>query len=360
MKATLLNKPEDYKRLDVNPLEVEVWEDGFRGDFGKDNWEWWYFDCILDDGTNAVIQFFSDTRTLVKHKKPWPRFKIKVTLPDGTMYEEDPTFNLEECFWGDDKCDVRYGNHHFIGDLEEYSIHVDPINGLGADLSLISCSKPFRPGSAFFNFGTEDKFYTWLCVVPKGEVSGTLTIKGKEIPVHGFGYHDHQWGNVNFHKEWNHWVWARQSFDDYVMLIFDMVSNKNTEFTRFPICFIQDKEGNMVFENTENVKCEVLEEFHDDEASDKDYPKILHYTFENNGKTIDYMLKMQEILENRGAKNIKRAQKLMLKAMGINPSYARFSAIGDLTLKIGEEEIKRSGNLIYEFMFPGETYKKHI
>ena len=72
------------------------------------------------------------------------------------------------------------------------------------------------------------------------------------------------------------------------------------------------------------------------------------------------MLKMQEILENRGAKNIKRAQKLMLKAMGINPSYARFSAIGDLTLKIGEEEIKRSGNLIYEFMFPGETYKKHI
>lgn len=101
----------------------------------------------------------------------------------------------------------------------------------------------------------------------------------------------------------------------------------------------------------------MLEEYHDDEASDKDYPKTLHYIFENDGKTVDYTLKMQKILENNGVKNIKGVQKVLIKAMRISPAYARFSATGDLTLKTKDEEIKRSGNLIYEFMYPDETFK---
>lgn len=359
-KARLCDSPEDYKRYGVSPYNIEAWEDSRRGDFGKENWEWWYFDCILDDGTNAVIQFFADSQAVIKSKTPHPKFHIKVTLPDGTLYEESPTFDAKECSWGDAQCDVKYGKHHFTGNLKKYSIYVDPINGLGADLTLTSLSKPFRPGTGYFNFSSEDKFYTWFCVVPKGEVTGTLTIQGKKISVHGFGYHDHQWGNVNFLKEWNHWVWARQSFEDYSMLVFDMVSNQNTEFSRFPICFIQDKNGNIVFENTHNVKCEVLEEYHDDEASDKDYPKALHYIFENDGKKVDYTLKMGKILENNGVKNIKGARKFVIKAMGLNPSYTRYSATGDLILTTGNNEIKRSGNLIYEFMYPGETYKGHM
>ena len=74
---------------------------------------------------------------------------------------------------------------------------------MGADLKLHSLAKPFRPGSSYIEFGAEGRNYTWLCVVSTGEVTGTLTIGGKEQPVHGYGYHDHQWGNVNFLKEWN-------------------------------------------------------------------------------------------------------------------------------------------------------------
>lgn len=358
--ARFLNKPEDYKKLGVNPEKVEIWEDGRRNPSGKENWEWWYFDSILDDGTSVVIQFFTKSSKHMKDKGDYPKFAITVTLPDGTVYMEDPEFKLDECSWGNDKCDIKYGEHYFTGDLKEYSIHIDPINGLGADLKLNSLSSPYRPGSAYIDFGSDDNFYTWLCVVPKGEVTGTLTINGKKVTVHGFGYHDHQWGHGNLLKEWNHWVWSRQSFEDYSILVFDMVSSKNTNFTRFPIVFVQDKDGNIVFESTDNVTCEVLGEYHDDEASGKDYPKALHYIFENKGKKVDYTLKMQKIIRSNGTKNMTVPQKMLVKMMGLNPAYTRYCATGDMIFTDGGETVERSGNLIYEFMYPGETYKGHI
>ena len=358
--ARLLDQPDDYKRLGVNPDKVEVWEDRRRDDARPNHWEWWYFDAILDDGTTVVIQFFTKSGMHLKENGDHPSFHIKVTLPDGTLYSESPTFRAKEASYGEDQCNVRFGSNIFKGDLREYVIHVETTKGIGADLKLTSLSKSYRPGTAYFNFGSEEKYYTWLCAVPKGEVTGTLTVGGKTTEVHGFGYHDHQWGNVNFLTEWNHWLWARQSFDDYSMLVFDMVSNKNTEYSRFPIMFIQDKDGNIVFENTHNVTCEVLEEYHDDEASGKDYPKALHYSFENDGKQVDYTLKVKKVLENTGIKNLPAARKLVIGFLGISPSYTRYLASGELVFKNGDEAINRSGELIYEFMFPGNSYKGHI
>lgn len=358
--ARLLDQPDDYKRLGVNPDKVEVWEDQRRDDDRSNHWEWWYFDAILDDGVTVVIQFITKSGTHIKSSTDQPTITFKVTLPDGTEHEQGPVFKAKEASYGTGCCDVEYGPHTFRGDLKNYHIHMDPIRGMSADLTLTSLTTPYRPGSAFFEFSDPEKYYTWLCVVPKGEVTGTLTVNGKESQVHGFGYHDHQWGSFNFHKEWNHWVWARQSFEDYSMLVFDMVSNENTNYTRFPIVFIQDQNGNIVFENTRNVKCEVLDEYHDDEASGKDYPKALHYIFENNGKQVDYTLRMEKILANNGYKNVSTPMKIALGMMRIRPSYARYLASGDLIFNDGNQEIRRSGELIYEFMFPGDNYREHI
>lgn len=361
MKATLLDKPEDYKKLGVNPDKIEIWEDRRRNtDTGPNNWEWWYFDAILDDGSTAVIQFFTKSGIYIEKKGDHPTLTIKITDLAGTHHKQDVKFKVGDTFYGNDGCDIKFGKNIFKGNLKEYHIFVEPTEGVGADLKLTSVSQSYRPGTAYFNFGSEDKYYTWLCLVPKGKVEGTMTYGGKTIKVSGFGYHDHQWGSVNFQKEWNHWVWARQSFDDYSMLVFDMVSSKNTEFTRFPIVFIQDKDGNIIFENTQNVECRVLDEYHDDEASGKDYPKGIQYIFENNEKRADYLLSLKKIIEERGTKNIPLPAKLVMKTMGINPAYSRYLSDGKLKLTIDNEVIERSGELIYEFMYPGETFKGHI
>ena len=43
-KARLMNTPEDYQKLGVDPDRIEMWEDGICITPDKMNWEWWYFD----------------------------------------------------------------------------------------------------------------------------------------------------------------------------------------------------------------------------------------------------------------------------------------------------------------------------
>jgi len=144
----------------------------------------------------------------------------------------------------------------------------------------------YRPGTSYFQFGTPDKYYTWLCVVPRGKVSGTVTVEGKTKSITGMGYHDHQWGSINFHKYWNHWIWARQSYDDCSLLLFDFFTNEEYGTKRFPIIFIQDNNGNIIFESHNNVECKVEKQY-TDKASGKQYPSILDYTFKQDDTFVD-------------------------------------------------------------------------
>lgn len=356
----LMNRPEDYKRLGISKEKVEIWEDGRRDDDRPNHFEWWYFDAILDDGTTIVVQFLNKTGKSIMDKKGHPTVFFKVTFPDGTCRNNEVTHKEKDSFYSRERCDVRIGNHHIEGDLKEYTIHIDPMGGMALDMKMKSLAEPYRPGTAYFEMGTPDKYYTWLCAAPRCEVSGTLTVDGKETTFHGRGYHDHQWGSVNFHKYWNHWVWARQNYDDYSLLVFDFVSSEETDYTRIPIVFLQDSTGKVIFESTDSVKCEVLDEYHDDLTSGKDYPKKLHYKFRQNGKEIEYTLSAVETLEQNGPKNAALPLRLALKVMGIYPSYARYRGQGDMVFRDAGEEIRRSGDLIFEFMYPGMTYRKQI
>lgn len=359
-KTRLMTKPEEYEQLGINPDKIELWEDGRRIKNEKGWWEWWYFDSILDDGTRAVVQFFTKSGGTMNFKHAHPKFTMRVTLPDGTERSEEASFKESEATWSYERCGVDYDGNLFDGDYEDYTIRVKPINGTGVDFKLHSLSRPYRPGSSYFELGEPGRYYTWLCAVPKGEVTGTLTVDGQEREVHGFGYHDHQWGNTNFLKEWNSWVWARQSFDDHCMIVFDFVSNEEMGYTRLPITFVEDAEGNLVFENTEGVDCEVLGTYHDD-TSGKDYPTGFHYVFSNGGKTAEYTLKEHEIIECNGMNNIGAVARGLSKMAGIDPAYTRYSATGELVLTDGDgARLERSGELIYEFMYPGTDFAAHM
>ena len=289
-----MNRPEDFKNKGVNTNEVELWEDGRRDNSRKGAFEWWYFDALLDDGTKMIITFFPKIQKKIKNNGDYPFTRIDITLPDGTFYSEDFTYSADESFFSKEKCDIKIGPHSVKGDLNEYVIKISPINGLGADLKLVSKGKPWRPGTSYFSFGDkEEKYFTWLCVVPKGEITGTITIKGESRTVKGFGYHDHQWGNIMHMFAWNQWIWARQNFGDYNLVLFDLVTNRSFGYKHYPLCFLQDKDGNIVFENTEGTKIEVLEEYFEKETK-KNYPKQFKYTFENAGKQIQYSIKVKE------------------------------------------------------------------
>jgi hypothetical protein len=360
-KARLMDTSDDYKKLGINAEHVEMWEDSRRNkDSGKGNWEWWYFDSILEDGTKVVIQFFTKGIRTIKKDGDFPSASIKVTTAEGELYSGNRDVKTKDTYFGEDKCDVRFGNNRFVGDIKEYDIYVETENGLGADLHLTSNSKPYRPGTAYFGFGDDGEYFTWLCSVPKGEITGTLTVDGKEKKVHGTGYHDHQWGNAFYLTEWNHWIWARQSFNDYSILNFDLVTSEKYGFERFPIVFVQDKDGELIFESRDNVKCQVIGKYHEDKYSDKDYPTGMIYLYENNGTKLTYTLCEKEVLECQGMKNLPLVGKMLGKKMGMDLSYSRYLADGEMILETPEEKIERKGELIYEMMYPGNSFEGHM
>lgn len=362
VSTRFLNKDSDYDNLGVKKGPVEIWEDGRRNDGRPGTWELWYFDTILDDGTK-VVMIFHDKHVGNIERGITPHCSINITLPDGTFYSDKFEYSAEEGEYHKGSCNVKIGPHSFVGNLKEYEIEIKPINGLGAKLKLTNLVKSWRPGSAYIGFGENDEQYlTWLCVVPKGKVSGEITVNGEKRAVSGYGYHDHQWANIHVMMTNNHWLWIRQSVGDYVVLVYDFVASKKFGYKRFPMFFVQDKEGNIVFENTDsaNVKLEILEEYYQEETN-KTCPKAFKYTFENSGKKVEYTVTNKcelEWIDNYV--NLDEDAKKFFDQMELKPSYMRWEAKGDLVITGENNRITGSSDLIYEMMYNGKSYKEYV
>ncbi|PNW62188.1 hypothetical protein ACZ99_14220 [Lactobacillus sp. ATCC 15578] len=359
MKAKILDTPKSYEMLSLNPNKIEKWEDQRRGTSAKGRWEWWYFDAILDDGTTIVIQDFTKQLKNIQQEGDYPTVQIKITLADGTKYIDQLFYDAEDSQFKNGQCDVVIGPHYFKGDFSDYDIHVEAINGIGATLHLHSLSQPYRPKTGYWEFpneGTPSDFYTWLCSVPKGKVTGTITINGAEKQVTGSGYHDHQWGSNVYMQLWNHWLWARQGFDDYSLLVFDLTANEKYGSAHFPVVFIQNSDGETIFESDGPAECDIVEEYRDSKSG-KFYPRKIKYTFKSGEQQVEYTVEEKEILENTvPAKDMAPVIQKMFASMHLYPSYSRYKATGNLIIKGPKTEIARNGELIYEFMYPGLDY----
>lgn len=348
----------DYKKFGINPDKVEVWEDGLRGVKKPtvSEWEWWYFDAIMEDGTSVVIQFLNPAVILPSHPSA---VNFQITTSDGKYHRSILESSEEDVHFGEGKCDVHFGPNSFVGDLKDYTIHVEEDDKFGADLHFTNLGTPFRPGTAYFGFGDHyEDFYTWLCVVPKCRVEGKLLIDGKTIEVSGYGYHDHQWGTKSHMEFFNNWTWARQSLGDYSVTMFHMVSRKEYGYKRFPIMFVENKQGDIIFSSYNNIEYE-MQGTKRDEASDKLYPTVQKQIFHDGNLTLEYTLTPKKTLETSLAfPNPTPEQAATFELKEQKPSYMRYLGEGHVKLQEGNTILlDDSSKLIYECMFQGIEFK---
>lgn len=273
-----------------------------------------------------------------------------------------------------DQCDVTFEPHRIYGDLKEYMIHVAPTGGVcgtdgaggtgvasnvGCDLRLVSTARSWRPGAGGFAFD-DDGYFTWLCAVPRGTVSGTLFYNGSEHQVTGAGYHDHQWGNVAHNKTWDHWLWGRQDFGDYAILVFDICTQKRFGYTRLPMFFLEDQDGNLVLEQLTTPQCRILQEY-TEPLSNKKYPKEIEYTLLQGDRQVIYTITQEYELESRDAgAQLPRPMLRLLEWKGLHPSTTRNYAHGSLVYDDGAAKVEREGNMIYEFVYMSTDYRSHM
>ena len=217
---------EDFARLGMKPGNVpEAWEDGMRTDPVQTNYEWWYFDAHLDDGSTLVVVFFPKPMAPMR-KGLAPMINIEFDRPDGSSYKRDIKFKADEFSAAKDRCDVKIARNHFRGDLERYEIHVKD-ERIDVSLDVTRTTESWRADTGHQFFGEErDVFGAWLVPVPQGRVKARIALDGKEEVLEGSCYHDHNWGNVNMMEVRNHWYWARTELGPYTVVVADMVADE--------------------------------------------------------------------------------------------------------------------------------------
>ncbi len=375
VNVRVMDRDEDYQRMGTKKGVIEPWEDGKRDNDRAGVYEWWYFDMILDDGSKAVIHFNTKDNKTIKKSGTIPSVVLKITSPDGKEYKDNVVLTAADAHFGTACCDVKFGPHSIYGDFKEYKIHVAPTGGVcgtdgagghgaasdvGCDLTLTSLAKPWRPGAGGFAF-EGGGYFTWLCAVPRGTVCGDLYYNGEHHTVTGAGYHDHQWGNVAHNKTWYHWIWGRQDFGDYAMLTFDICTQKKFGYTRLPMFFLEDKDGNLLLEQLTTPKCRIVEEY-TEKLTGKKYPKEVAYTLMQGKRKLVYTIRQQEELESRDAgAQMPKALLKVLELKDLHPSTTRNFAHGKMTYTDESgKTVTREGDMIYEFVYMGMNYRAHM
>ena len=357
--ARLLNKPEDYIKLGQKKDMVEIWEDGLRttGKFGE--YEWWYSDFKLNDGTSLVIVFFTApvTASSLGFK---PSIQFSYTKQDGTLVSESFAFKKNEAVFEKERCYVKIGKNIIEGDLNTYQIHYES-EDITADIKLVNNTTSWRPETGRINFAN-NKYFAWLPSVPEGSATVKMTIKGEEYNLNGTGYHDHNWGNTAMFWLMHHWYWGRAKIGDYQVISSYITANKKHKYEHFKI-FLLSKNGEKLADNGEYVTYKQLEpQF--DPVTKKHYHKKLIYDYNDGTIRYEIIYEMNEIIEyftyknNEGnaAASCPEILKSIVGLLGLDPSYIRMT--GTATVKKYENNMvveEVSSPAIWELMYFGKN-----
>ena len=234
MQSVLGTTPQHYQRLNLIEGQISQWEDGLRTNPHEESFEWWYFDCALEDGSKLTVEFHTKPPHLSPSEPLTPFVSLTLDRPDGSNVSRAFSGTPEEFSAAAERCDVRIGTNTFAGDLRDYEIHVD-IDGVVADLKLRGEVPSWRPATGHVFCGEQqEKFVAWLPSVPRGAVEGSLVIEGEPMAVSGVGYHDHNWGNAPLRKLIDHWYWGRARIGEYTVVTLNFISHADQGANRHP------------------------------------------------------------------------------------------------------------------------------
>ncbi|MDB5874805.1 MAG: hypothetical protein JWQ07_4247 [Ramlibacter sp.] len=312
--------PAHYAALGLTDTIVPR-EDGRRTVPGPENFEWWYLDGLLDDGT-VIVVWFGDNWFYGSHKRA---VNIELTVPGQPTRRVRRTFDEPGSF-STSGADVKIGPHTFKGDLDTYHIHVDAneTGGLGGDLVLRRTAPSYRPATGYMSAGKH--YFAWLAAVPEGKLTGTITVDKVTRQVTGSGYHDHNWGNVSPAALFDGWWWGRAQTGRHTVIASVLQAKPALGGHRLPILYIaDDRKIEVAAIGNDVTAVEGLAVPHPDPAHARTIGSSVSFETQSGSRArfniSDRMLTSADLLANQGF--LKRAA---ARAMGLKPWYTRFES----------------------------------
>lgn len=191
--------------------------------------QWWFHDGHFTNGYSLELMF---------HIAPGKSsIWLDVCGPDGKLTHATPFFDTNRIFASTETLDVRMGDNRMQGTFPRYELHFRE-GDVGADLVYECLTQPvFEPPDGVY-LGREQApatpLYFAYVMRPRCRITGTLTIAGKEIPVEGEGYADHQWKYVPPGQFQHHyWYWGKVYLPHHTLIWWDTQLNQTFGFQRF-------------------------------------------------------------------------------------------------------------------------------
>jgi hypothetical protein len=349
------DRPADYERLGIDPVEVAQFEDGQRIGTERGRYEWWYFDAHLDDGATVVVVFY--TKPNVSPNRPLaPRITINLTLPDGRDFVKFLDTGPELFNASKSGCDVRIGTNRFVGDLDRYHITAT-IEEISVDIELTGDVRAWRPKSGHLYFGAEgqEKLFAWLPAVPHGLACVRYSIGNEEHRASGSGYHDHNWGDVPMQTLMHDWYWARASVGPYTIIASYITATAAYGYET-QIVYMLAKDGKIIADDDAKVSFET-DRVAIDGKTGKPVADVTRYAYRDadtryvasfeRQKTL-----LQAILTDR-APLIKR---IIARLIGFDGAYHRFTGTVIIEKFEGGVRVERfDDRAIWELMYFGKA-----
>ncbi len=167
--------------------------------------QWWHTNAIFDNGYNISCTWFvTDTAAMVG---------LHICDPHGKMAIESYfPFKREDVSASTETLDIKMGDNYYRGKFPRYEYRFRAGN-FGAELVYESLTQPTLgepPDGAYIGrtHAPATPIFCTYFIRPRSRVTGKLIVAGKEIPVSGEGYADHQYTNVQVGDLFNYWYYG--------------------------------------------------------------------------------------------------------------------------------------------------------
>ena len=368
MYARLMTDMEDYQSRGINPKRVEDWENSRRSPCAKDCWEAWDFDATLDGGAVLSLRVATKDGASIHSAKDAPVIRLSLVRGDGTLVQASRSFAAADCTWDEQELDIRCDDCELSGTLrgihlaalglktqetsapaqaeeaavesaestetEETVVHSVQSTQctISLNLDFTALTRPVRPATGILDMGHDGKHMLgWVCPMPLARVEGTVVIGGESHAIVGTARHSHAWGTVTPSHAINDWLVVSQDFGERMVMLLDATSSSRSGFIRFPMIFVMNKRGNLLYSNTLDSACTAeTDDWYDDPETGTAFPCAVAYSFDTpDGVKLRYELRGEEPLS---APEVHPCGSGAWGLTKFSCTDARFRAVGTLSI----------------------------
>ncbi|MBN2599737.1 MAG: hypothetical protein JXA75_04275 [Candidatus Thermoplasmatota archaeon] len=217
----------DHEQASIEDITLQ--DDAFHGRGKLPFIEWWYFDAKLDNGYSVVF----GVHVLNLFARGIVSTRLTVYEQGCLIIENYERFSFRDFSASSDYPSVFIeGNQVILGsyDALEHCFIYD------VTIEFFECSMSLHFVGRTDGWKRQQQTGDWWAVIlPRADVSGTITVGTTTLNVTGTGYHDHNWGvgpQVIFHFGW---FWGTCSSLNYTVTWAEI---RTTRITQIPLVVV--------------------------------------------------------------------------------------------------------------------------